>query len=156
MCAFVCNLCWIIKKCTAKHTLRLDEGVNAPAVFPPGERTVGTNRVGGWLGPGAGLYVRENRRNLPSLPGIEHCIVWPVAWSLLIMLSRLPESWRSWRRMCQSATSSTTDTTGTAMGNVCSLVVTICTTFCNTDKLRRIHTVCLCASCVMYDTATVV
>jgi hypothetical protein len=39
--------------------------------FSPGERTPGTHRTGGWVGPRAGLDTEATGKNPLPLPGIE-------------------------------------------------------------------------------------
>jgi hypothetical protein len=44
--------------------------LHAPAALPPGERAPGTNWIGGWVGPRAGLDNMEERKFL-TLQGLE-------------------------------------------------------------------------------------
>jgi hypothetical protein len=57
-------------------TSALDGGewsTSGPGRFTPGERSPGTNWIGGWMGPRAGLDVVQERKILP-LPEFE---TWP-------------------------------------------------------------------------------
>jgi hypothetical protein len=44
--------------------------LHAPAALPPGETAPGTQWIGGWVGPRAGLDDVEKRKFL-TLPGLE-------------------------------------------------------------------------------------
>jgi hypothetical protein len=69
-----------------------DWSPSRPSRFTPGERTPGTNWIGGWVGPRAGLDDVEKRKLL-TLPGLEIRTLGCPARNQSLYRLRYPDSW---------------------------------------------------------------